>query len=75
MAQYVDNVQKQDVPRRARFSNRFKDDITTIVSVVTSEVAALSIKTQKVILQSKINRNSKKIILKLYSFIPGRLFL
>ncbi|XP_034266183.1 dedicator of cytokinesis protein 8 isoform X2 [Pantherophis guttatus] len=47
MAQYVDNVQKQDVPRRARFSNRFKDDITTIVSVVTSEVAALSIKAQK----------------------------
>ncbi|ETE67870.1 Dedicator of cytokinesis protein 8, partial [Ophiophagus hannah] len=47
MAQYVDNVQKQDVPRRGRFSNRFKDDICTIVSVVTSEVAALSIKTQK----------------------------
>uniref|UniRef100_A0A8C5RMV5 DOCKER domain-containing protein n=1 Tax=Laticauda laticaudata TaxID=8630 RepID=A0A8C5RMV5_LATLA len=47
MAQYVDNVQKQDVPRRGRFSNRFRDDISTIVSVVTSEVAALSIKTQK----------------------------
>ncbi|KAK9408182.1 dedicator of cytokinesis protein 8 [Crotalus adamanteus] len=47
MAQYVVNIQKQDVPRRARFSKRFKDDITTIVSVVTSEVAALSIKTQK----------------------------
>ncbi|KAG8130614.1 hypothetical protein E2320_017328 [Naja naja] len=47
MAQYVDNVQKQDVPRRSRFSNRFREDISTIVSVVTSEVAALSIKTQK----------------------------
>uniref|UniRef100_A0A670ZXB9 Dedicator of cytokinesis 8 n=1 Tax=Pseudonaja textilis TaxID=8673 RepID=A0A670ZXB9_PSETE len=47
MAQYVDNVRKQDVPRKGRFSNRFKDDIRTIVSVVTSEVAALSIKTQK----------------------------
>uniref|UniRef100_A0A670ZX85 Dedicator of cytokinesis 8 n=1 Tax=Pseudonaja textilis TaxID=8673 RepID=A0A670ZX85_PSETE len=38
MAQYVDNVRKQDVPRKGRFSNRFKDDIRTIVSVVTSEV-------------------------------------
>ncbi|KAL7988712.1 hypothetical protein Chor_007631 [Crotalus horridus] len=47
MAQYVVNIQKQDVPRRTRFSKRFKDDITTIVSVVTSEVAALSTKTQK----------------------------
>uniref|UniRef100_A0A670ZWZ2 Dedicator of cytokinesis 8 n=1 Tax=Pseudonaja textilis TaxID=8673 RepID=A0A670ZWZ2_PSETE len=37
MAQYVDNVRKQDVPRKGRFSNRFKDDIRTIVSVVTSE--------------------------------------
>uniref|UniRef100_A0A8C5RNU3 DOCKER domain-containing protein n=1 Tax=Laticauda laticaudata TaxID=8630 RepID=A0A8C5RNU3_LATLA len=29
---------KEDVPRRGRFSNRFRDDISTIVSVVTSEV-------------------------------------
>uniref|UniRef100_A0A8C3JT96 Dedicator of cytokinesis 8 n=1 Tax=Calidris pygmaea TaxID=425635 RepID=A0A8C3JT96_9CHAR len=31
--------EKQDNPRRSRFSDRFKDDITTIVSVVTSEIA------------------------------------
>uniref|UniRef100_A0A670KBS1 Dedicator of cytokinesis 8 n=1 Tax=Podarcis muralis TaxID=64176 RepID=A0A670KBS1_PODMU len=30
MAQYIDNMNKQDTPRRSRFSNRFKDDITTI---------------------------------------------
>ncbi|XP_061484809.1 dedicator of cytokinesis protein 8 isoform X2 [Rhineura floridana] len=47
MAQYVDNMNKQDTPRRSRFSNRFKDDITTIVNVVTSEVAALLVKPQK----------------------------
>ncbi|KAH0628292.1 hypothetical protein JD844_009217 [Phrynosoma platyrhinos] len=47
MAQYVDNMEKQDTPRRTRFSNRFKDDITTIVNVVTSEVAALLVKPQK----------------------------
>lgn len=47
MAQYVHNIEKQDNPRRSRFSDRFKDDITTIVSVVTSEIAALLVK-QKV---------------------------
>uniref|UniRef100_A0A8C9MLF3 Dedicator of cytokinesis 8 n=1 Tax=Serinus canaria TaxID=9135 RepID=A0A8C9MLF3_SERCA len=31
MAQYVHNTEKQDNPRRSRFSDRFKDDITTIV--------------------------------------------
>lgn len=48
MAQYVHNIEKQDNPRRSRFSDRFKDDITTIVSVVTSEIAALLVKPQKV---------------------------
>uniref|UniRef100_A0A452HAP2 Dedicator of cytokinesis 8 n=1 Tax=Gopherus agassizii TaxID=38772 RepID=A0A452HAP2_9SAUR len=38
MAQYVHNMDKQDTPRRSRFSDRFKDDITTIVNVVTSEI-------------------------------------
>uniref|UniRef100_A0A8C8SR86 Dedicator of cytokinesis 8 n=1 Tax=Pelusios castaneus TaxID=367368 RepID=A0A8C8SR86_9SAUR len=38
MAQYVHNLDKQDTPRRSRFSDRFKDDITTIVNVVTSEI-------------------------------------
>ncbi|OXB80791.1 UNVERIFIED_CONTAM: hypothetical protein H355_010557 [Colinus virginianus] len=47
MAQYVHNIEKQDNLRRSRFSDRFKDDITTIVSVVTSEIAALLVKPQK----------------------------
>nr|XP_006137919.1 dedicator of cytokinesis protein 8 isoform X1 [Pelodiscus sinensis] len=47
MAQHVNNVDKQDSPRRSRFSDRFKDDITTIVNVVTSEIAALLVKVQK----------------------------
>uniref|UniRef100_A0AAZ3SPT9 Dedicator of cytokinesis 8 n=1 Tax=Oncorhynchus tshawytscha TaxID=74940 RepID=A0AAZ3SPT9_ONCTS len=38
MAQHV-SLEKQDVPRRSRFSDRFKDDVTTIVSVVTLEQA------------------------------------
>uniref|UniRef100_A0A452R815 Dedicator of cytokinesis 8 n=1 Tax=Ursus americanus TaxID=9643 RepID=A0A452R815_URSAM len=41
MAQYVHNMDKRDNFRRTRFSDRFKDDITTIVNVVTSETAAL----------------------------------
>uniref|UniRef100_A0A8D2L2D0 Dedicator of cytokinesis 8 n=1 Tax=Varanus komodoensis TaxID=61221 RepID=A0A8D2L2D0_VARKO len=41
MAQHVHNMNKQDASRRTRFSNRFKDDITTIVNVITSEIAAL----------------------------------
>uniref|UniRef100_A0A8D2Q3G0 Dedicator of cytokinesis 8 n=1 Tax=Varanus komodoensis TaxID=61221 RepID=A0A8D2Q3G0_VARKO len=39
MAQHVHNMNKQDASRRTRFSNRFKDDITTIVNVITSEIA------------------------------------
>lgn len=48
MAQYVHNMDKRDNFRRTRFSDRFKDDITTIVNVVTSEIAALLVKPQKV---------------------------
>lgn len=48
MAQYVHNTEKQDNPRRSRFSDRFKDDITTIVSVITSEIATLVVKPPKV---------------------------
>ncbi|GAB5579673.1 dedicator of cytokinesis protein 8 isoform X3 [Prionailurus iriomotensis] len=47
MAQYVHNMDKRDNFRRTRFSDRFKDDITTIVNVVTSETAALLVKPQK----------------------------
>uniref|UniRef100_A0A7N6AP65 Dedicator of cytokinesis 8 n=1 Tax=Anabas testudineus TaxID=64144 RepID=A0A7N6AP65_ANATE len=38
MAQHVSQLDKQNVPRRSRFSDRFKDDIATIVSVVTAEI-------------------------------------
>ncbi|XP_004677678.1 PREDICTED: dedicator of cytokinesis protein 8 isoform X2 [Condylura cristata] len=47
MAQYVYNMDKQDNFRRALFSDRFQDDIRTIVNVVTSEIAALLVKPQK----------------------------
>ncbi|XP_075415020.1 dedicator of cytokinesis protein 8 isoform X2 [Tenrec ecaudatus] len=47
MAQYVHHLDTRDHFRRARFSDRFKDDITTIVNVVTSEIAALLVKPQK----------------------------
>ncbi|XP_033093064.1 dedicator of cytokinesis protein 8 isoform X3 [Trachypithecus francoisi] len=47
MAQHVHNMDKQDSFRRTRFSDRFMDDITTIVNVVTSEIAALLVKPQK----------------------------
>ncbi|KAB0406725.1 hypothetical protein E2I00_001547, partial [Balaenoptera physalus] len=56
MAQYVHNMDKRDNFRRTRFSDRFKDDITTIVNVVTSEIAALLVKPQREIEQAeKVN--------------------
>ena len=48
MAQHVSQLEKQDVPRRSRFSDRFKDDIATIVSVVTAEIGTILVKQQKV---------------------------
>ncbi|XP_053555956.1 dedicator of cytokinesis protein 8 [Bombina bombina] len=47
MTQHIHNVDNPDVPRRNRFSNRFKDDINTIVNVVTSEIGTLLNKQQK----------------------------
>ncbi|XP_012873899.1 PREDICTED: dedicator of cytokinesis protein 8 isoform X4 [Dipodomys ordii] len=47
MAEYIHNLDKRDSFRRTRFSDRFQDDITTIVNVVTSEIAALLVKPQK----------------------------
>ncbi|KAI1900070.1 hypothetical protein AGOR_G00046250 [Albula goreensis] len=47
MAQFVSLLEKQGVPRRGRFSDRFKDDITTIVSVVTAEIGTILVKQQK----------------------------
>ncbi|CAL8344956.1 unnamed protein product [Lota lota] len=47
MAQHVSNLEKVKMPRQSRFSDRFKDDITTIVSVVTAEIATILIKQQK----------------------------
>uniref|UniRef100_A0A673BN96 Dedicator of cytokinesis 8 n=1 Tax=Sphaeramia orbicularis TaxID=375764 RepID=A0A673BN96_9TELE len=47
MAQHVSQLDKNNVPRRSRFSDRFKDDITTIVSVVTAEIGTILVKQQK----------------------------
>ncbi|XP_063752752.1 LOW QUALITY PROTEIN: dedicator of cytokinesis protein 8 [Eleginops maclovinus] len=56
MAQHVSELDKQNVPRRSRFSDRFKDDITTIVSVVTAEIGTILVKQQKEVEQAeKVN--------------------
>uniref|UniRef100_A0A8C7KHS0 Dedicator of cytokinesis 8 n=1 Tax=Oncorhynchus kisutch TaxID=8019 RepID=A0A8C7KHS0_ONCKI len=56
MAQHVSQLEKQDVPRRSRFSDRFKDDVTTIVSVVTAEIGTILVKQQKELEQAeKVN--------------------
>lgn len=48
MAQHVSQMDKQEVSRKNRFSDRFKDDITTIVNVVTAEIGTILVKQQKV---------------------------
>ncbi|XP_041753155.1 dedicator of cytokinesis protein 8 isoform X1 [Coregonus clupeaformis] len=56
MAQHVSQLEKQDVPRRSRFSDRFKDDVTTIVSVVTAEIGTILVKQKKELEQAeKVN--------------------
>ncbi len=49
MTQHVSQLDKKAVSRRNRFSDRFKDDITTIVNVVTAEIGNILVKQQKVI--------------------------
>lgn len=49
MSQHVSQLDKKAVLRRNRFSDRFKDDITTIVNVVTAEIGNILVKQQKVI--------------------------
>uniref|UniRef100_A0AAX7UMZ5 Dedicator of cytokinesis 8 n=1 Tax=Astatotilapia calliptera TaxID=8154 RepID=A0AAX7UMZ5_ASTCA len=55
MAQHVSQLDKYNIPRRSRFSDRFKDDITTIVSVVTAEIGTILVKQQKVEQAEKVN--------------------
>ncbi|XP_032873676.1 dedicator of cytokinesis protein 8 isoform X3 [Amblyraja radiata] len=56
MAQYICQMDKQDSSRKQRFSDRFKDDVATIVNVVTSEIATILVKQQKEVEQAeKIN--------------------
>nr|XP_046202826.1 dedicator of cytokinesis protein 8 isoform X1 [Oncorhynchus gorbuscha] len=56
MAQHVSQLEKPDVPRRSRFSDRFKDDIATIVSVVTAEIGTILVEQQKEMEQAeKVN--------------------
>jgi len=56
MSQHVSQLDKKAVPRKNRFSDRFKDDITTIVNVVTAEIGNILVKQQKVI-ESILNRS------------------
>ncbi|XP_006863792.1 PREDICTED: dedicator of cytokinesis protein 8 isoform X1 [Chrysochloris asiatica] len=69
MAQYVHNTEKQDHFRKTRFSDRFKDDIMTIVNVVTSEIAALLVKPQKE------NEQAEKVNISLAFFLYDLLSL
>uniref|UniRef100_A0A3Q2YBK9 Dedicator of cytokinesis 8 n=1 Tax=Hippocampus comes TaxID=109280 RepID=A0A3Q2YBK9_HIPCM len=56
MAQHMSQPDQNSVPRRSRFSDRFKDDITTIVSVVTAEIGTILVKQQKEVEQAeKVN--------------------
>uniref|UniRef100_A0AAR2LG32 Dedicator of cytokinesis 8 n=1 Tax=Pygocentrus nattereri TaxID=42514 RepID=A0AAR2LG32_PYGNA len=56
MAQHVTQMEKLSVPRKNRFSDRFKDDITTIVNVVTAEIGTILVKQQKELDQAeKVN--------------------
>nr|XP_020449325.1 dedicator of cytokinesis protein 8 [Monopterus albus] len=56
MAQHVSQLDKYGVPRRSRFSDRFKDDISTIVSVVTAEIGTILVKQPKELEQAeKVN--------------------
>uniref|UniRef100_A0A8C2KWU6 Dedicator of cytokinesis 8 n=1 Tax=Cyprinus carpio TaxID=7962 RepID=A0A8C2KWU6_CYPCA len=56
MSQHVSQLDKKAVPRRNRFSDRFKDDITTIVNVVTAEIGNILVKQQKELEQAeKVN--------------------
>ncbi|XP_062854998.1 dedicator of cytokinesis protein 8 [Trichomycterus rosablanca] len=56
MAQHVSQMEKQGVSRKNRFSDRFKDDITTIVNVVTAEIGTILVKQQKELEQAeKVN--------------------
>lgn len=48
MSQHVSQLDKKTIARRNRFSDRFKDDITTIVNVVTAEIGNILVKQQKV---------------------------
>lgn len=48
MTLHVSHLDKNSVPRRSRFSDRFKDDVSTIVSVVTAEIGTILVKQHKV---------------------------
>lgn len=48
MTLHVSHLDKHSIPRRSRFSDRFKDDICTIVSVVTAEIGTILVKQHKV---------------------------
>ncbi|XP_061116717.1 dedicator of cytokinesis protein 8 [Conger conger] len=55
MAQFVSLLEKHGVPRKGRFSDRFKDDITTIVSVVTAEIGTILVKQKEIEQAEKVN--------------------
>ncbi|XP_031440380.1 dedicator of cytokinesis protein 8 isoform X2 [Clupea harengus] len=55
MAQHVSQMDRKAVPRRNRFSDRFKDDLTTIVNVVTAEICTSLVKHKETEQAEKVN--------------------
>ncbi|XP_076145387.1 dedicator of cytokinesis protein 8 isoform X3 [Alosa pseudoharengus] len=55
MAQHVSQMDRKSIPRQSRFSDRFKDDITTIVNVVTAEIGTSLVKQKETEQAEKVN--------------------
>lgn len=72
MTQFLCQVDKHEVSRRTRFSDRFKDDITTIVSVVTAEICSILHKQQKLATEAE---HAEKININLAFFLYDLLSL
>jgi restriction endonuclease S subunit len=49
MVEHLDATQSLDAPRKLRFSEQFTDDVTTLVTVITSDIISRYNKDTKVI--------------------------
>jgi hypothetical protein len=49
MVEHLQVIQSLDAPRKMRFSERFTDDVTTLVVTITSDIISRNSKDSKVI--------------------------